>query len=365
MSEDDTRKTRSWRVGMPTAIALSVLLHVVLVLLSFLLPLDPHAAVPLSPDDSALKFTFSEPVAEQQTEGRKQGDVPFDMPEQQQQDAAASEPNMIPEGVPSLDTPNMPSPEQLAEPPPAEPLAEDPLEPLEEEDATTEEAEPIDDPADDPREALETAELAESNSGVFAAPRQEEKPPPPQTAPQADLSRRLDDFGRALERAREAQPRTQSGGTPRNTFRPEPSGLPTTGFGAGQLRFESGDYDWGDYARQIYMALWRAWHNRLYLTTYDFERWAHENGMGLLNHQSAVRFVIQANGHVTGIYLEGPSGCSPLDASAVDALAEVVLPPLPADFPRDAETVHVRFIAVGEIMVMKPMLTYYKQQGFF
>jgi hypothetical protein len=355
---------------MPTAVVLSVLLHLAFGLVSLLVPLDRMAAIPVRPEDSALEFTFSEPADEERTEGRKQGDVPFDMPEQQQEQASAAESNMIPEGIPSLDTPNMPTPEQAAEPPPAEPLLEDPLEPLEAEDSTAEESEPVeeqvDDPADDPEQALETAQLTEAAAGSFAAPREEQQPPPPpQRTSQADLNERLSQFGRALERAREEQPRPPSGGAPRNTFRPEPAGLPSTGFGAGQLHFESGDYDWGDYARQIYMALWRAWHNRLYLTTYDFERWAHENGIGLLNHQAGVRFVIEANGHVSGIRLEGPSGCTPLDASAVDAMAEVVLPPLPSDFPRDAEVVHVRFIAVGEIMAMKPMLGYYKRAGFF
>ena len=68
-------------------------------------------------------------------------------------------------------------------------------------------------------------------------------------------------------------------------------------------------------------------------------------------------FTIQRNGEVTGIILEGPSGCYPLDDSALDALREVILPPLPKDFPRDQETVHARFIAAtlaNLLLVQKP-----------
>jgi hypothetical protein len=42
-----------------------------------------------------------------------------------------------------------------------------------------------------------------------------------------------------------------------------------------------------------------------------------------------------------------------------------VLPPLPADFQRDSETVHARFIAEGEIRTMKAFLQQMKNAGFF
>jgi len=65
------------------------------------------------------------------------------------------------------------------------------------------------------------------------------------------------------------------------------------------------------------------------------------------------------------VAVEGQSGCLPLDDSAVDALREVVLPPLPQDFKRDKETVHGRFIAIGDIRQMRRTLEYYHATGMF
>ncbi len=85
----------------------------------------------------------------------------------------------------------------------------------------------------------------------------------------------------------------------------------------------------------------------------------------MLDHSSGVRFVIQRSGEVTGIVVEAQSGCLPLDDSAADALAEVILPPLPADFPRDREVVHARFIAIAHIMKLRPGLRRMKMLGYF
>ena len=50
---------------------------------------------------------------------------------------------------------------------------------------------------------------------------------------------------------------------------------------------------------------------------------------------------------------------------AVDALAEAILPPLPTDFPRAAETVHARFQATGDVRTMGQYLAYLKRAGVF
>jgi hypothetical protein len=184
--------------------------------------------------------------------------------------------------------------------------------------------------------------------------------------PERNLSRALAEFGRALA---EAPPRpadvAPGGGDEQNVFVPNLSEIPYTGFGVGNLVFESRDFDWSDYGRQIYMAIWRAWHNRLHVTTDEFEKWAFRNDAWMLDHASQVRFVIQRDGDVARIVLERESGCEPLDRSAVDALDEVILPPLPADFPRDREVVHARFIARGEVRGLKPTLRRYKMLGLF
>ncbi|HEX6851589.1 MAG TPA: energy transducer TonB [Candidatus Polarisedimenticolaceae bacterium] len=143
------------------------------------------------------------------------------------------------------------------------------------------------------------------------------------------------------------------------------SSLPFVGYGVGNLQFESVDYDWGDYGRAIYIAIWRAWHNRLWMTSGVFERWAAENQSWALDHRNVVRFTITKDGQVVGVSIETESGCYPLDDSAADALREVVLPPLPADFPRGQETVRAMFIAEGEIKQMRRSLQYLKDRGYF
>ena len=76
-------------------------------------------------------------------------------------------------------------------------------------------------------------------------------------------------------------------------------------------------------------------------------------------------FTIQKNGDVTGITLTGPSGCPPLDNSATDALGEVILPPLPADFPRDQEVIHATFLARIDIRSIRPHFVRLKRAGYF
>jgi TonB family protein len=179
-----------------------------------------------------------------------------------------------------------------------------------------------------------------------------------------DLQGRLRDFRRAVEEPKPVTPKgPKGGGTGRGgVTMPE---LPPTGFGVGNLEFEGRDYDWESYGRQIHGIIWRAWHNRLLITSSVFERWAAEHRVSLLDHRNAVRFTILKSGKVVDVAIETSSGCYPLDDSATDALKEVVLPPLPDDFQRDSETVHARFIAEGEIRGMGVFLQRMKDAGYF
>lgn len=179
-----------------------------------------------------------------------------------------------------------------------------------------------------------------------------------------DILGRLRDFKRAVEAPRPSSPRGPQGGG-RGSGGVTMPNLPSTGFGVGNLEFEGRDYDWENYGRQIHGIIWRAWHNRLLITSSVFERWAAENRSWMLDHRDGVRFTILKTGQVVDVAIETPSGCYPLDDSAVDALKEVVLPPLPADFQRDSETVHARFIAEGEIRTMKAFLQQMKAAGYF
>ncbi len=189
-----------------------------------------------------------------------------------------------------------------------------------------------------------------------------------------DVQSALREFGRNL-RSTEPKAGDDGGGKGAGSGRgtgagrglsvPDLTALPSSGFGFGNLEFESKDFDWKDYARQIYVAIWRAWHNRLYLTSDAFEKWSFQNQASLLDHQNRIRFTIERNGEVSAIVLETPSGCVPLDDSALDALHEVVLPPLPSDFARDQETIHARFLATGEIRYMRPSLQQLRDRGYF
>jgi hypothetical protein len=195
---------------------------------------------------------------------------------------------------------------------------------------------------------------------------------PAPEAPGAEPSERSFDVRRALrefdpERVeRPAAPEAPAPGRGAGGgFVPDVGSLPKSGFGMDGLAFESRDYDWTDYQRQIYVAIWRAWHRRLWMTTDDFEKWAHATGRFYLDDRTQVRFVIERSGEVTGIAEEAASACDPLDASAVDALDEVILPPLPADFPRDREIVHARFIATGWIGDMRTHFERLRRAGYF
>ncbi len=141
------------------------------------------------------------------------------------------------------------------------------------------------------------------------------------------------------------------------------SGPPSaSGFGFGNLLFEGNDYDFvkKGYASQAYYAILKAWYRRLYAMADRFEQWAFARGNFLLDHQNRIRFVIGHSGQIERVELLTESGCQPLDVSATDALREVVLPPLPEDFPRGEEGVLVTFMAMGDIHGMRtdPQLRY-------
>jgi outer membrane biosynthesis protein TonB len=335
------------RFGLVWALILSILLHAVLLILSVWFPFSRSAAVvAVDSEEETITFSFAEPV--EPTTDDPLEDARFTPFEPQPSDVPAPLP--IPEG------PEVPPLEQVEPETPEAPIEEEatPREAPQETEAeeTTEQVEP---PGSELRERPD-ALVREAPADDQASPR----------ARQIDMQEALRDFGRAMAR-RPPQPEESrpAPGTKQNVIVPDLSRIPFSGFGVGNLVFESRDYDWSDYGRQIYMAIWRAWHNRLWLTTEDFSKWAHRSGSWRLKHMAQVRFVIENNGQVTGIVVEAGSDCEPLDASAVDALAEVILPPLPAGFPRDREIVHARFIAQGPIRGMRDSLGAMKAAGYF
>ncbi len=192
------------------------------------------------------------------------------------------------------------------------------------------------------------------------------EPPPPGRPDGPSIGERLTDFSRAVQRAREAAP-AQPEQAPQKVFEPDWSNLPAnTGQVLGNMHFEHGnEYDFSDYQRQIYWIIWRAWHNRLLARVDDFEKWAQQNQTGYMEHVNVVRFTIERNGEISSISIETESDSIPFDLSAVEGLDEAVLPPLPADYHRDRETVHAQFIGQGDIALMRRGLQRLKQMGVF
>ena len=204
-----------------------------------------------------------------------------------------------------------------------------------------------------------------SGDGTGAA--EGEPPPGPGTGsgtnPRTSLRRALSDFGRDLARGPAGGGGSGNGGSKGKGGGLSVSGLSPSGFGVGNLWFDSRDFDWTPYEMQIYYSILHAWYRRLYAMREQFDKWAFERGDWMIENQNQVRFTILGSGEVSDIAIEAPSGCPPLDTSSVDALREVVLPPLPSDFPRPQETVHVRFLVKGDIHGMRddPLL----QRAYF
>jgi len=331
----------------------SVALHALLLLVSPLFGVALRSAPPPRPEESVLHFSFAPTEDATEEEARPEGMVPFEVP--QARSVPAAEPP--PGGRPSLQPPSPPQ------------AARDPSRPEpEQQEADPSRTETAQERQAEERERSRTTEPfpADADAAYRAEEPEDAASKRPARGDSIDVARALRDWGRAVARARAASPPgSAGGGEGRNVFVPDPANLPPTGFGVGNLTFESRDYDWTDYARQIYWEILRAWYNRLYDTTDEFEKWMHLTGNPFLNHQVLVRFVIERDGDVTGIQVEVVSGCPPLDDSARTALDEVILSPLPADFPRDREVVRGLFIARGPIPSMRPMLSQLKAAGQF
>lgn len=321
------------------AVLLSILLHVVAL---WIVPkLWPAAAEDRpEPEDIEIRFELpEEPEPEVASEILTAEPVEED-PEVTANPAPAAEGAEVPDVVP------VPVPVPAPEPAPQE-VAPEPLE-----DAT----------ADDAAEGSDERRGVEDLPGRDPALATGGSRP----APRRSIDSAIRDFLERQPPLEVPEVRERDAGNPEGLPLPEVERLPASGFGLDRnLFFESTDYDWNDYARQVYMAIWRAWHNRLWASAEVFDRWAFRERTSYLDHTVLVRFTILDNGEVVDIGVSDASGCFPLDDSATDALSEVVLPPLPADFPRERENVRARFIATGEIRLIRRRLDAMKRAGWF
>lgn len=349
------------------AFGASVVAHALLVLIGFWIPIRSHSA-PAEEPEQTIRFTFAdEQPDEPTTDGQRRGEVM--LPEE----TDSRPPSPPPEPVPSmpelvrLSVPPDPQPPPLPEP------AEQPVEPS---DATSNERpDDTEDETDreldrDPADPLDAdqespgVELEQDDRAVFSSPGGTPAPPP-ETRPRVGLDRALRQFRDQILQSRPRISKQPAQGTFENVFVPDPADLPVSGSPFAFLEHESRDFDFSDYDRQIYFAILFAWYNRLYETAGEFEKWGHENRQMFLDHRSRIRFTIQHDGDVTDIVVETPAGCVPLDDSAAEALDEVILPPLPDDFPRDLEVIHGTFLARGEILGLRPFFERLKRQGLF
>src|SRR5262245_49724598 len=98
----------------------------------------------------------------------------------------------------------------------------------------------------------------------------------------------------------------------------------------GTISFDTQGFDWGDYARQIYVIIRNNWLERIPLA-------AREGGLSGFTCQ---HFVIARNGTVSSVNITRLSSVPPFNKAASDALhASSPLPPLPSDFPNPDEGV--------------------------
>lgn len=383
--------------GLGRALLWSVVLHVPLLLLIWLFLVSGMSSADVARAQEEIRFTFDpamapeptlppEPPAEQpepavETAGPIEDDTSiFDQgpqPESESEPETSPEPSRL--GAASTEAlfrESAPPPPEAApreaEPAdrPVERMVEQPDEPSE---IAPTEARPEEEPAEPAPETREPVDAAEAPEGIdlpetgaepYRSP--SEEPPPRRFDPGTvvrDLRRYLAEGGRP---PRPPSDETEGeAGNPDGIDMPDLEDLPFSGFGLGAPVFESSDYDWSDYGRVVYTAIRRAWFARLYATHESFDRWAWSEKDWFLKHAAGLRFVIERNGEVTSIRILQESGCGPLDDSAYNALEEVVLPPLPADFPRDRETVRMGFLAEGNIRHMRPYLENVKRAGGF
>lgn len=95
----------------------------------------------------------------------------------------------------------------------------------------------------------------------------------------------------------------------------------------GTMSFDTRDFPWGDYDRQVYVRISNNWRERLPLAFRE----------GLRGYVCA-RFVLLRDGTIADIQVLRPSSIRPYNQAVLDALrASSPLPPLPEGFPRDSE----------------------------
>ena len=361
------------------AVVLSLLVHAVVLAISYWVPIESaDEQQPAAEQETLLTFNFSEANDPTAANAMPLGQVPLDLPPTQAtpwvdpsdtgQENAPDVP-VMPDPRASItpnpiDAPNPTAAETAAEssdlrdapePEPEEQrtdVPEDPAEETSRDDASNEqEVDELEGVAETPEASVDDRNAIAPRGGA-SGPR--------------SLTDSLRSFSSAVQRARarNLQRPAATRGTHQTTFVPEAGDLPVAGAPYGVLEFSSRDYDWGDYARQIYERILKAWYRRIDQSTNEFERWGRDFDAIEIDDQVKVVFTIEASGDVSGISVVVPSRTEPLDLSATDALEEVILPPLPPDFPRESEEVRATFLMRVVIPELRPMFRFLRQSGW-
>jgi TonB family protein len=101
----------------------------------------------------------------------------------------------------------------------------------------------------------------------------------------------------------------------------------------GTLSFDTKGFDWGDYARQLYLIIKKNWYDRIPIAAYYGQK-----------GRVFIRFVIEKDGSITDLAVIRSSEISPFDRAAENAIrASNPLPPLPSNFPKSSEGVTFGF----------------------
>lgn len=135
----------------------------------------------------------------------------------------------------------------------------------------------------------------------------------------------------------------------------------------GDLKFDSSDYNWSEYSTKVYFAVYRAWLRELFSRVLRFQRDQSLLGLPNLDGKVHIHFVFHRDGHVDQIQVVSPSPIPTLDRASSVALERAVLPPLPADFPRDQEGITFSFEIFGfqSAQQLERRLKYSRYQGEF
>ncbi|RMG44993.1 MAG: hypothetical protein D6718_08750 [Acidobacteria bacterium] len=313
------------------------------------------AAPPAAADELLVPLRLAAPAEEPEPDDRRLLGFRSEGEIEGEPDRPQLPPSEIPGAPPPPETPSTPEPEPPEESPAPAPPAEAARPP------DRAEPQPLpenreESPERAPAEAAESAqrepEPSPAGSEPEELPREEEAPPtglPPEpAAPPAS---------------------TAPGPSAPAPVRPPPVpdlDIPFEGgLAGGDLRFDSPDYDWSDYATKLYFAIYRAWLRELdshLMRIARDQRLA--GGGGEIAFDTVVHFIIERKGAIGGIEVLVPSANRSGDDAATSALRRAVVPPLPDDFPRDREGVTAVFrVRADDIRQIERWLRRLKRMG--